>query len=110
MLQAHENNIILARNFWKYLTREEMINASWKLVDKADKNMLFVMGQFDHEKDGSIPFFLRNLGFDSRENDANENLLYFDKTKMNYPLIKTKDTWKGYVGVNYGKYIPSYIR
>ena len=52
------NNFILARNFWKYLSRENLINASWKIGEKTNENTLVVIGNFDAQKFKETPFFL----------------------------------------------------
>lgn len=109
-VQKDENNIILARNFWKYLSREEMSNATWKIGEKSNDKTLVVMGNFDIGKDGETPFFLKNLGFDSIADELNQNILEFDKSRLNFLATKDLNAWRGFIGSNYGKYIPSYIR
>lgn len=109
-VQKDENNIILARNFWKYLSREDIANASWKLGQKINSKTLVIIGNFDIPRDKETPFFLKALGLDSKENDINENILEFYKNKVNFIATKNKDSWRSFVASNYGKYIPNYIR
>ena len=105
-----ENNIVLARNFWKYLSREELTNASWKIGEKANDKTLVVVGNFDISRDNETPFFLKELGFDSIPDELNQNILEFDKNRLNFIATKNRYAWQGFVASNYGKYIPSYIR
>ena len=109
-VQKEENNIILARNFWKYLSREELTNASWKIAEKSNDKTLVVIGNFDIPRDESTPFFLKGLGFDSIPDELNQNILQFNKDKLNLIATKNRYAWQGFVASNYGKYIPSYIR
>ncbi|MBR3605746.1 MAG: hypothetical protein IKL52_06940 [Candidatus Gastranaerophilales bacterium] len=109
-IQKDEQNIILARNFWKYLSREEMATASWKIGEKTNDKTLLVVGNFDIPRDEQTPFFLKALGYDSIRDLLNMNILEFKKDRVNYIATKNRETWQSYIANNYGGYIPSYIR
>lgn len=109
-VQKDENNIIFARNFWKYLTREEMTSASWKIGEKTNNKTFVVLGNFDIPRNEETPFFLKALGYDSIWDLLNQNILEFKKDRMNFTATRNIETWRSYVASNYGKYIPSYIR
>ena len=69
------NSLILARNFWRYLSAEELANASMKLRKNIDNSSRIIIGEFDkigdalstsygHSSYGdNLPMFLRHLGF-----------------------------------------------
>lgn len=106
-IQKGENNIVLARNFWKYLSLENLAATSWHLGEKADENMLLIIGSFDANH-GNLPFFLSSQGF--VEGNYDENILTFDKNSKS--LIQTKDekSWENYVNSWYNHYVPLYIK
>ncbi len=68
------NSLILARNFWRYLSPEELASASLKLRKSIDATSRVVIGDFDKMGDtlskqdrcsygNDLPMFLRYLGF-----------------------------------------------
>ena len=91
-------------------TALELTNASWKIAEKSNDKTLVVIGNFDIPRDESTPFFLKGLGFDSIPDELNQNILQFNKDKLNLIATKNRYAWQGFVASNYGKYIPSYIR
>ena len=69
------NSIVLARNFWRYLSSEEIEKISMKLRKNLDSSSIIAIGDFD--RIGSkLPFFLSDLGIQPIERyDMFENLL-----------------------------------
>ena len=109
-VQKDENNIILARNFWKYLSKEGLMEASWKLHEKINEKSLIIIGNFDLGKNGYSPFFIDALGLVSHsENDLSENILS-KSVLFKAGRLKDKATWMEYIDSNYQFYIPSYIK
>lgn len=106
-IQKGENNIVLARNFWKYLSSENLAAASWRLGEKADENMLLIIGNFDSNH-GNLPFFLTSQGF--VEGNYNENILTFDKKSKSIVQTKDEKSWESYVNSWYNHYVPLYIK
>jgi len=103
-INKNEQNIILARNFWKYLSVENLAESSFKLSEKANNKTLLLIGNFDLQKNKD-PFFLSALGFDSHC-DEDENILELKECNS----IKDKVVWQDYIMKNYYQYIPSYIK
>ena len=109
-INKDENNIILARNFWKYLSRNELADSSWKLGQKVNDNTLLLIGRFDLAINSCYPFFLDALGFDCFDKDSiNTHILKFKKEYLNPILTKDKSTWDEFVALKYRQYIPGYI-
>ena len=99
----------MARNFWKYLPCEDLIEASWKLSEKTNQDALILIGNFDLEKNAVTPFFFSALGF-SEYDTYNENVLRYKKHNKNLIATKDKKFWEKYIEARYLQYIPSYIK
>lgn len=54
-----ENNVILCRNFWKYLDKEKHHELAEKLYEKTKNNGLIVIGALEH-KHNIIPILLQH--------------------------------------------------
>lgn len=107
-INKDEQNIIFARNFWKYLSSDDLVSTSWKLGQKANDKTLLFIGNFDLQKNKD-PFFLEALGFSSHC-DKDENILDFKDHYKNLATTKDEKTWKSYVISKYSQYIPSYLK
>ena len=60
-ISESENNFILARNFWKYLSAEKCANSTFLLRKNLGENGRFMLGEYDFEK--GFPYFSEKLGF-----------------------------------------------
>lgn len=108
-VKKDKNNIILARNFWKYLSEEDLVNTTWKLNEKTNDNTLIIIGNFDG-KEGYMPFFFEALGMETHtQEDLSENILsrnpLFESNRL-----KDKKLWDEYISANYYTYIPNYLK
>ena len=108
-VQKDENNIILARNFWKYLSQDEITDASWKIAQNLNKKALIIIGNFDSNRTKETPFFLKALGYEPKKGDSNKNILYFDNNYINLVASRNLGNWSSFVASNFKHYIPSYI-
>lgn len=111
------NSLVLARNFWRYLSPEELASASMKLRKSLDSSSRVVIGDFDkmgdpiskasgHSIENKTPMFLRHLGFRPADFDPcnpYENVLkigeYHDSIFLYEPdlwLEQVKDDYKEY--------------
>ena len=106
-IQEDENNIILARNFWKYMSCEDIAKTSWKLAEKSNDKTLLLIGNFDLKK-YETPFFLAELGFDKLD-DSNENILKFNSNFKRPACAENDKTWERYIQSKYCEYIPTYL-
>lgn len=105
------NNIILARNFWKYLSPESLTKTSWKLREKCDKSTLLLIGKFDLTKGGSIPLHLAELGFDHyNDSKENENILCYKSNLANPLYQKSYSFWERRTKHIHDNYLPSYMK
>lgn len=106
-IQKNENNIILARNFWKYMSFNDIAKTSWELAEKSQDKTLLLIGDFDFKKI-ETPFFLADLGF-IEHNNSNKNILKYDKDFNRPNYAKDYKSWEKYVFSKYCEYIPSYL-
>ncbi len=67
------NNLILCRNFWGYLSEDEIINCAKKLHKKLDENSYAIIGRFDMCE--GVPFFLSELGINSASKNFKEEFI-----------------------------------
>ena len=108
-VEKDENNIILARNCWKYIPRYEMGKTTWELANKSSASTLLMIGKYDIQKDGNYPFFLTDLGFDYHK-FPNEYFLRKVNGYKNLPATKDFQTWQKFIESKLGKYTPNYIK
>ena len=105
------NNIILCRNFWKYLEREELSNSTWKFSQKVDDKTLVIIGCFDMNYGGEMPFFLKDMGFQKIEKHNETGvILKQDSKAKNQTLLSNKDEWKKGIYRRYWGFIPNYLK
>ena len=104
-----ENNIIFARNCWKYIPSYELDKTSWKLAQKTSDTTLLMIGKYDIQKDGNYPFFLTDLGFDYHKIPYEYFLRKFDGYE-NKKATKDYQTWQKHVEEKFGEYVPNYIK
>lgn len=66
-LKIHDfkNTVLLARNFWDYLTTNQALDLVSTLAMKMDKTSTLVIGQYD--KQFSVDNLLKNYGFQETE-------------------------------------------
>ncbi len=109
-IKKDENNVVLARNFWKYLTSENLASASWKLNEKLDEKTLVAIGNFDLQGGEHIPFFLKNLGLTFFGDEKSYiNILHCKRDFANFLLLKSEKIWDEFVRANQPRYVPKYI-
>jgi len=108
-VEKKQNNIILARNFWKYLSASETAKTSWELANKANEKTLLMIGSYDFTSAGKYPFFLSNLGFDYHQ-IPDENILRIRPGYRNIITTKDMETWQKFIEANHNNYVPSYIK
>lgn len=104
-----ENNIILARNCWKYIPSYEMSKTTWELANKFNDSALLMIGRYDIQRDGKYPFFLTDLGFDYHKL-PNEYFLRKVGVYKNLSAAKDYQTWQRFIETRLGRYIPNYIK
>ncbi|MBR3605747.1 MAG: hypothetical protein IKL52_06945 [Candidatus Gastranaerophilales bacterium] len=111
------NSLVLARNFWRYLSIEELASASMKLRKNLDSSSRVIIGDFDktgdpiskasgHSIEDKTPAFLMHLGFrpaDFEPCNPYENVLkigeYHDSIFLHEPqlwLEQVKQDYKAY--------------
>lgn len=108
-IEKDKNNIILARNFWRYLSREELTKTTWALKEKTNDDTLVVIGNFDCQFHRA-PYFLEGLGFCKHScDDLSQNILrkIFEICPEGTQDI---DSWRRFINSRYSHYIPSYIK
>lgn len=112
------NSLVLARNFWRYLSPEELANTSMKLRKNLDSSSRVIIGEFDKMGDAlstsyghssygdNLPMFLKHLGFRPADMDfcnPYDSVLkigeYHDSIFLHEPelwLEQVKDDYKDY--------------
>ncbi len=110
------NSLLLVRNFWRYLSAQELAQASMKLRKSIDKTSRILIGEFDKEKLNRfgqsqsitiMPNFLRNLGFYSVDYVpfANlDNLLRIDDDNAGSKFLNDEKAWLKQVEKDYKDY------
>ena len=100
------NNVIMCRNFWKYLSPEKIAQTSLKLRKVIDADSRIIIGSFDRQFVYD-PFFLSELGIfsaDLRGDNRNiMNLRIEDKAKK---YLEDPVLWEEFVKANYREYVP----
>ena len=56
------NSLILCRNFWRYMTQDDIAEAVYKLHKNLDETSRIVIGSYDSYTSSSIPYFFRAYG------------------------------------------------
>lgn len=106
------NNIILCRNFWKYLKQEDLAESTWKLAHKIDDKTLLMIGFFDcSTDDNSIPFFMEEMGLERiKKHNETGSILEYNEKSANKDLLNNKDDWFNLFYRKYLSYTPRYLK
>ena len=104
-----ENNIIFCRNFWKYLSFNEMSEASWKLKEKLNDKTLVAIGDFDIDKFSNAPSFILNSGLRLYSECLSDNIYSYRKGLENIMVSRDKRSWDKLLQGYYRGYIPFYV-
>ena len=105
------NNIILCRNFWKYLKKDDLAESTWKLAHKLDDKTLLMIGSFDCDLSDSIPFFMKEMGLErTKKHNETGVILKYNKELANASLLSNKDEWKKLIEKKHWNYIPRYLK
>lgn len=111
------NSLILARNFWRYLSAEDIARISMKLRKSIDSSSRVIIGEFDkvgdpisitsgHGSHKNLPPFLKHLGFHSADFDPcnpYENVLKISECRDNI-FLQDPDLWLEQVKRDYKSY------
>lgn len=105
------NSLVLCRNFWRYLTPQQIANRLWKMREKLDESSRIIIGNYD-KLHNSVPCFFENMGFypvsfDYDYMNGNILKLYSEEAGKYYPDDKTE--WLKYVKRNYPDYKFNYL-
>lgn len=107
-IDKSENNVVLCRNFWKYLSIDKIAYISRELKKIANTNFKIIIGNFDKDYEGNIPYFLKELGFE-QENQDNiyENILTIKDNKTCSKYFYSTFDWLKFVNSNYEDFVPN---
>lgn len=108
-IDKNENNVILCRNFWKYLSTDKIAYNSRELKKIANTNSKIIIGDFDRDYEENIPYFFKKLGFEE-ENPNNKryrNILKINNNKTNSECFYSTLDWLKYIISNYEDFVPS---
>ena len=100
------NSFVMARNFWKYLSAEQIATLSLKLRNGLDDTSLIAIGDFD--KSSNTPFFFFRLGIIpvSRYEDYSGILKVSEFFES--PFLRDENLWHKKVQEEYENYKLNY--
>lgn len=107
-INKDENNVILCRNFWKYLSTDKIAYISRELKKIASANSKIIIGNFDRDYKEDIPYFLKELGFEQENPDEKyKNVLTIKNSGKESEYLQNALNWLKFINLNYEEFIPN---
>ena len=95
-----EQTFILARNMWKYLSQDQIAQATKNMMENVNANALMAIGDFEKVKGDKLPYFMEAMGlYPISDKRDFSNILKCDGAC----IFKTADieSWGAYIREHY---------